>query len=166
MGKPLGTRAVEKGIVSTEELRKALQRQQMFGGKLGYNMVSLGYMSDPELAGLLQFFPEPPKDVAETKLDEDFISDLILKHALYIKSFTIPLLSEKTRLPESVISQCVAQLRHNRLTEITKADPSFSFREYEYRITDAGLRRALNLMEENKYVGPAPVVLEDYSYAV
>jgi predicted ATPase with chaperone activity len=52
------------------------------------------------------------------------------------------------------------------MVEITKGDPSLILGNYKYRITDLGMKRALNLMEENRYIGPAPVSLDDYIYAI
>jgi predicted ATPase with chaperone activity len=57
-------------------------------------------------------------------------------------------------------------LRRLGLIEITRGDTSFNITNYQYTITNSGMTRALSLMEENRYVGPAPVCLDDYRSAV
>ncbi len=166
MEKRLGTRLMEKGLISIDGLRQALERQRMFGGRTGYNMIALGLISESELASFFSFSPKAPSNVEETKLDINFICDLILKQALFLKSFSIPELTEKTKLNQFVIIQCLERLRNDRMVEITKGDTSLILGNYQYRITDSGSNRALNLMEENRYVGPAPVSLDDYRYAI
>ncbi len=166
MAERLGKRLMEKGLISIDGLRKALERQRMFGGRLGYNMVALDLISESDLASFFRFVPKEPTNVEETKLDISFISDLLLKHALFLKNFSIQKLAEDTRLNQFVINQCLDSLRHDRMIEISKGDTSFSLSKYEYRITDSGMNRALNIMEESHYIGPAPVSLEDYRYAV
>jgi len=156
---------VENGFTSASDVHKALERQHIFGGRLGYNMVALDLISESDLAKFFKFFPEAPSNVKETKLSINFICDLILKQALFLKSFGIQELIEKTKLNQFIISQCLENLRNDRMVEITKGDLSLIFLNYRYRITDAGARRALNLMEENHYIGPAPVQLDDYVYA-
>lgn len=166
MAKSLGTRLKEKGLISIKDLHKALERQRMYGGRIGYNLVVLDLISESDLASFFQFSPTVPANIEETKLDINFISDLLLKHALFLKSFTVQKLAEKAKLTQAVITQCANSLRHDRMIEITKSDTSFSLSNYEFRITDSGINRAINLMEESHYIGPAPVVLDDYRYAV
>ena len=158
-------RVVEKGLISLNDLRQARERQRMFGGRIGYNLVALGLLSEEDLATFFRFFPEEPSNVKETKIDINFICDLILKHALFLKSFDIQDLREKLKLNQSVILECLESLRHDRMLEITKGDTSLIRTNYQYRITDLGINRALSLMEESRYVGPVPVSLGDYRYA-
>ena len=165
MRKRLGMRVVEKGLISINDLRRARERQRMFGGRIGSNLVALDLLSEEDLATFFRFFPEEPSNVKETKIDIGFISDLILKHALFLKSFDIQDLSGKLKLNQSVMLECLDSLRHDRMIEITKGDTSLIRSSYQYRITDSGIIRALNLMEESRYVGPAPVSLGEYRYA-
>ncbi|MDX9785191.1 MAG: AAA family ATPase [Desulfobacterales bacterium] len=166
MEKLFGERVLEKGLVSIDDLRRALDRQHAYGGRLGHHLVALGLVTESEISNFFQFFPNPPTLVADTKLEPAFISDLLLKHALYFKSFTIAKLVDTMKLPQSVIAQCIDSLRHDSMVEISKAGASFLLKDYEYRITASGINRALSLMEECRYIGPAPVSLADYRYAV
>jgi len=166
MAKRLGMRIVEQGLISIDELRQALERQRIFGGRTGFNIVALGLISESNLAGFFRYSPKEPSNVEETKLDITFLSDLMLKQALYLKSFGIQEITERTKLNRYVIIQCLDSLRHNRMIEISKGDTSFNLDNYQYSVTELGMKRALNLMEENRYIGPAPVSVDDYRYSI
>ena len=61
MKKRLGMRVVEKGLISLKELRQARQRQRMFGGRIGSNLVALDLLSQQDLATFFSFFPREPE---------------------------------------------------------------------------------------------------------
>lgn len=166
MEKLFGERVLEKGLISIDDLHKALERQLSYGGKLGHHLVALGVIGESEIRSFFHYNPQPPVIISDTGLEVGFISDLLLKHALYLKNFTFAKLVESMKLPQSVIAQCIDALRHDSMVEISKAGASFLLKDFEYRITGAGIGRALSLMEECRYVGPAPVSLDDYRYAV
>ena len=166
MPKLTGAKIVEKGMVSVDSLKKALERQRLFGGRIGSNLVALGLLEEEQLSEFFKFFPPVPGTMEETSLEPTFISDLILKHALILKAFTLPRISQQIRLPQQVVKQSLDELRQLGLTEITRGDTSFNIANYQYSITNSGMNRALSLMEENRYIGPAPVCLDDYRTAV
>lgn len=166
ISKQTGSRLVEKGLVSIDNLKLALERQRMFGGKIGANLVALGLLKEDDLAGFFKFFPSVPKTMEETHLRPSFIADLILKHALLLKSFSLSKLVDQIMLPQPIVRQSLDDHRKLGLIEITRRDTSFNIANYQYTITDSGFNRALSLMEESRYVGPAPVALDDYRCAV
>lgn len=66
--KKLGELLVERGVISLAQLDEALQSQVAFGGKLGTNLVELGYISLDEIAvflGQALGTPLPPTDWLE-----------------------------------------------------------------------------------------------------
>lgn len=52
-GKKLGTLLVEAGLISPLQIDQALQAQQIFGGRLGTNLVEMGILDMETLAGFL-----------------------------------------------------------------------------------------------------------------
>ena len=67
--KHLGKYLLENGIVTAEQLEEALQSQVAFGGRLGTNLVELGYVSLEDLAVHLAAhagIPVPPQEWLET----------------------------------------------------------------------------------------------------
>jgi predicted ATPase with chaperone activity len=156
----------QKGKASVDMLRKALARQRLFGGKIGSNLVALGLVKEDQLSDFFRFFPTVPHSLEATLLEPAFILDLILKHALSLKSFNLSRMVHQIKLTQPILRQCLDELRQLGLIEITRGDTSFNFANYQYAITSSGINRALSLIEENRYVGPAPVCLEDYRDAV
>lgn len=160
------TKVKEKGIHSVDILKKVLERQRLFGGKIGSNLVAMGLLEEEQVSEFFKFFPPVPSTMEESGLEPAFISDLILKHALMLKSFTLTKMSQQIRLPQSLIKESLDELRRLGWTEITRGDTSFNITNYQYSITNSGISRALSLLEESRYVGPAPVCLDDYRCAV
>ena len=90
----------------------------------------------------------------------------MLKHALIEKHFSIPVLSATVKLNQAIIAQCIDLLRNDKMVEIRSTNRSLTLINAEYRITEAGINRAAHLLEENRYIGPAPVKLTDYNKSV
>ena len=162
----LGQRVLKKGLISKNDLKKALERQRIYGGRIGYNLVTLDLVTKSELSDFFKFTPYEPSKVTETDIEFGFFTDLILKHCLYLKKFTIAHLTNKTKLSSSVIIDIIEDLRKEGFIEIAKGDTSFDTSQYEYKMTGSGINRAIQSLEECRYVGPAPVSLDQYRYAV
>ena len=166
MKKVLGRRLLEEGLVSLGDLQKALERQRSYGGRLGSNLVALGRITEADLARFFDYTPKSPRKIADTGLEETFIRDLLLKHVLQTKKFTIQGLAGRTKRHPNVVAQAVEGLKNDGLIEISRGNTSFSTLLYEYNITGSGIHLANGLMEECRYAGPAPVSLDDYREAV
>jgi len=54
VAKKLGEILVERGVVGPGELKKALDAQLIFGGRLGTNLIELGYVDEESLASALR----------------------------------------------------------------------------------------------------------------
>jgi hypothetical protein len=160
----LGQRILKKGLISRDDLLQAIGRQRLFGGRIGFNLVALNLISEPELASFFNFTPPVTNSVKDTNLEIGFVTDLILKHCIFLKNFTIAHLSDKLKLPSSTILDIITELRRDRFIEVAKGD--ISLLSSEYSITSSGINRAVQALEQCKYVGPAPVSLEDYRYAI
>jgi len=162
----LGQRVVKKGLISKDDLKKAIERQRLYGGRIGFNLTALNLITESELSDFFKFIPYEPGKATETDLELGFIGDLILKHCLFLKKFTISQLTKKTKLPNSIINSMIYDLRKDGFMDIVKGDTSFATSQYEYNLTDSGINRALQALEECRYVGPVPVSLDEYRYAV
>lgn len=159
----LGQRVLKKGLILRNELAEAIERQQLLGGRLGFNLVALNLISESELADFFTFTPQTPNNLEETNLETGFITDLILKHCIFLKKFNIADLSSKIKLPSSLILDIVTELRRDRFIEVARGDISLA--ASDYALTDAGINRAIQCLEECRYIGPAPVSLEEYRYS-
>ncbi|MDH3393831.1 MAG: ATPase, partial [Desulfobulbaceae bacterium] len=85
----LGKRMLEKKIITETQLKRALERQRLRGGRLGYNLIALGIISEEDLETVLSRVPTPPQTLEETGLPATFLFDLVLKHIYFMSEFNI-----------------------------------------------------------------------------
>jgi len=118
----LGQRVVKKGLISKDDLKKAIERQRLYGGRIGFNLTALSLITESELSDFFKFIPYEPGKATETDLELGFIGDLILKHCLFLKRFTISHLTKKTKLPNSIgmlpLSWFLSRLKYVRLIKL------------------------------------------------
>ncbi len=161
----LGQRLVNESVISEKQLKDALERQRIHGGRLGNNLVTLGHITPKELESLFKRHPEAVSTVKDTGLDRSFIEDLMIKHIALFGKFNLGELSEKIKLPISIIDEVIQNLRKDHFVEVTGA-AGFMRESFTFIVTEKGRKRGAELMEVNQYVGPAPVTLDDYATMV
>jgi len=109
------------------------------------------------------YWPVAPSDLAETGLSEPFIEGLLLKTLFVCGTSSGRGVSEKVGLPFRVIERILDNLRTRKFTVHVRPAP---FNDYYYALTEAGLTRANQAIQQCSYVGPAPVPLTDYLLSV
>ena len=105
--------------------------------------------------------PPPPATLAETGLHPDTLSQLMLK-TLVSGEASGTALSDKLRLPYSVLESLLQHARVEKLIEVRGAAGTGSA-GYRYVLTDLGRDRANQFLDVSRYVGPAPVPLSHYN---
>jgi hypothetical protein len=105
--------------------------------------------------------PAPPVTIAETGLHPDVLAQLMLK-TLVTGEASGTQLSEALRLPYSVLDALIQHARVEKLIEVRGASGAGSA-GYRYALTDLGRERAMQFLDLNRYVGPAPVPLSQYN---
>ena len=110
--------------------------------------------------------PPEPRTIEETGLNMAFLADLALK-TMYTRGFMMGHeISESMKLPfTGIIDKVLDYLRREHLTEV-KGSGGFGESSYQYVISEEGRARARELMDQNQYVGGAPVRLEAYNQMV
>lgn len=157
----LGQKLMKEKVITEEQLQSALDRQKLHGGRLGRNLIALGFLSQKELAAFFKKHPDAPETIEETGLELSFLADLVLKHVLFIGEFTIADIAESVKLPISVLNAPLEELRREKFIEV-KGASQFAKVSYQFQITGQGKNRASELLDICRYVGPAPVVLDQY----
>lgn len=100
-----------------------------------------------------------PESVAEVGVRKSFLEELALK-ILYLEGpLSLSQFAEQIRLPFTVVEELSRRLRKEQLCEVTGTD-SVGFPNLA--ITAQGRSRAIDLLSQNQYAGPAPVSLESY----
>ncbi|HTP63759.1 MAG TPA: ATPase [Geobacteraceae bacterium] len=161
----IGKRLLTAGIITEKELNHALERQQKHGGRVGQNLVALGYISEEDLAKFFSRHPASPTTLEETGLSLSFIADLIMKHIIGMGEFMLSDVAELTKLPVFVVSAAMDQLRRDKFVEV-KGGTGYATVTYTFKISETGMKRGNELMELCRYAGPAPVTLEVYNEMV
>jgi predicted transcriptional regulator len=161
MGERLGDRLLVNNKITEEQLREALEHQRLNGGRLGKNLVALGLISEEELPGFFKQAPKVPRTIEDTGLGAPFIADLILKHAVQMEEFRIQEMGERVKLPVSLVDKAIDDLRRDRFIEV-KGAGQISRLSYILAVTDAGRNRAADLYSVCRYMGPAPVLFDEY----
>jgi hypothetical protein len=105
--------------------------------------------------------PAPPATLAETGLHPDTLAQLMMK-TLVSGEASGTQLSESLRLPYSVLDALLQHARNEKLIEVRGAG-GVGTAGYRYALTDLGRDRAMQFLDINRYVGPAPVSLAQYN---
>ena len=161
MKQQLDQHLFEHHALSDNQLKEALERQRLHGGRLGHNLAALGHIASTELDSFSQRTPIAPKAVNETGLDLSFIADLIMKHILHMGEFKLSVLEDSIKLPAAALDPAIELLRREKLIEV-KGAAEYVKSSYNFSINENGKARAWELLEICQYSGPAPVPLESY----
>ena len=106
-------------------------------------------------------FPPAPTTLEETGLSLDLMVQLVLKLLHFAGELTGVEIAQRLGVEFSVVEPALEFLKRLHQCEIV-GGAVFGGPSYRYRITDAGRQRALLFLENNHYVGVAPVPLARY----
>jgi hypothetical protein len=111
--------------------------------------------------GATALHPQAPTTLEEAGLTQDQVTQLVLKLMHFGSDNTGADIAKRLGLEFSVIEPVLDFLKRSHQCDVfggaLVGGPS-----YQYRITDAGRRRALLFLEQSQYVGVAPVPLKQY----
>lgn len=161
----LGEKLVRENVITQSQLQEALERQRKLGGRLGPNLITLGYATEHDIKMQYQRNPPPPKSVEDTGLNLSFVADLVMKQIVFMGEFRMGDVVDRIKLPFGVVNEALEVLKREKFVEI-KGATNYASSSYTFKVTELGQKRSLELMELCRYVGPAPVTLEDYQAMV
>ena len=101
---------------------------------------------------------QKPQSLAELDVRQAVLEDLTLKILYLTGSISISELSDRTRLSYEVTKELAYQLRSELFCQVTGMNANIP----QIAITSQGRTRAMELLAENHYTGPAPVSLASY----
>jgi predicted ATPase with chaperone activity len=99
-----------------------------------------------------------PQTFAELDVRQSVLEDLALKILYLSGSMSITELADKTRLSFEVAKELAYQLRTELYCQVTGMNANIP----QISITTQGRTRAMELLSQNHYTGPAPVSLASY----
>jgi hypothetical protein len=104
--------------------------------------------------------PPLPRTIRDTGLSAELVEQLIVKN-LYGGEATGHVLSDRLRLPYTIIEPIIERLRAEQQLEVRGASGSGSA-AFRYALSDLGRERARQYLAINQYLGAAPVTLDAY----
>ncbi len=102
-----------------------------------------------------------PQKIEDTGLSPDLILQMVTKTLHFAGELKGTELGGRLGVPFSVLESSLELLRRERHCEIS-AGTMVGASSFVYRLTDAGRVRAAVYLDDNRYVGPLPVPLEQY----
>ena len=105
--------------------------------------------------------PRSPKSLRESGLSLSLVCDLILKQLYLHGALQGVEIARNARLPFNVIDECLQFLKDDRCLEVTSGE-IIGRVSYRFHLSTVGRERAREAFDLCRYVGPAPVALEQY----
>ncbi len=105
--------------------------------------------------------PRSPTTLAECGLQLGLIADLALKQLYLHGTLLGGDIARATRLPFSIVDEALRTLRDQKCIEVASGDLVGRV-SYRFALTEQGRARARESFEHCRYVGPAPVPIEQY----
>lgn len=119
----------------------------------------------PGNAVVEKFIPEP-QSIDETELTLGFLADLVLKLVYYKSDVSSAEIGDTLALPFiGVLDKVLEFIKRDELVEIS-GSRGLGERGYQWTITGRGSERAMQALDRDHYLGPAPVPLARYNEMV
>jgi predicted ATPase with chaperone activity len=115
----------------------------------------------PELSGAAAAVPPVPESLRDTGLTASFVGDLLLKTLYNLGPRSGTQLGEALCLPYRVLDDMMVEFQQRSFVAL-RGPGQHSRASYIFDLTAAGRERAQEALEASRYVGPAPVPLEQY----
>jgi predicted ATPase with chaperone activity len=110
--------------------------------------------------GIDPLIPPPIDRVENSGLEFGFLADLTLKTVYADSNCSTERVASRLKLPMSVIEPILQHLYREKLLDIRG---SIGFENHRYALLDRGWDRVQRMLDQNGYIGPAPVSLDAYT---
>jgi len=162
----LAQRLVKAGVLESEQLAPALFRQKKSRGFLAKHLLDLKLVEPEVLAQFVHAYPPMPTTFEDLDLPKGLLIQLLLKHCLFRDSISAREMGHDLKIPQRMVDELFSYLKGQGYVQVKARDALSQSNQMvldlRYSLTDAGKIYAEQCLESNRYVGPAPVPLEDY----
>ena len=162
----LGDLLIQANLVSAADVARALDRMVTNGGRVGDNLVAIGAIEQRVLEAFLKRIPTEPADIKATGIDDLELMGLLMKLIYAGRLETGRQFVEAIKLPFHIVSELVQMAVDRMLLRTLGMRDAGSPLDLAYTFTEEGKRWTLDALERLRYVGPAPVALDDFTYRV
>lgn len=129
----------------------------------GADPIAVRSTGEFDAAGQRPWMPIEPASLEESGITFNDVEPLVMKFMLASGSASGRRIATQVRLPFQIIRVVLQQLKDKLLLAYRGAAP---MSDYEYELTDTGVRRARAQSEQCSYFGSAPVTMDDYIASV
>jgi hypothetical protein len=161
----LAQRLVKSGVLEPEQLAPALFKQKKSRGFLADHLLNLNLVEPEVLAEFVHEYPPIPETFEDLGLPKNLLAQLLLKHAFFREFISPQQMAHDLKIPRRLVEELLIYLKGQRYIQVKAPDAlnkNHIAIDLHYTLTDAGRLHAEQCLESNRYVGPAPVPLEDY----
>lgn len=155
----LGDLLVAAGLIGTDHVSQALERQRATGERLGDALVGIGAITRAALDGFLFRVPVEPATIEATGIDPTVLMTHVLVLAQVQRLETVAQIAREIRLSQAVVADLVQMAVDRALVRVVGDRLGVT----QYAVTEAGARAAQQALEQSAYVGPAPVSIEEFN---
>jgi hypothetical protein len=145
---------------------KGLERMVGSGGRLGDNLVAIGAIDQKVLNDFLHRIPGEPADIKATGIDELDLMGLLMKLMYSGRLETCRQFVEAIKLPYPIVIELVTMAIDRHLIHSLGTRGSSGPLDLAYSFTEEGKRWTLDALERLRYIGPAPVAIDDFTFRV
>jgi hypothetical protein len=155
---------VAEGVIRPIDLARAAERSETRGGRIADNLLALKLVTPEQIDTALHSLPPAlPSSIENSGVSRSTLHALLLK-AIYRGGVdSVPGLSETLRLPSHIVGTLVEEAIEHKLLKVTGAASRTAMPVLTYSLTAAGRVAAMEALEKNQYIGPAPVSLAAYT---
>ncbi len=157
----LGEMLIARGLVTQAEIDAAVERQVKEGGRLGENLIALGVITAAQIATVANSPPAIPSSLEETGISDRNLLNLMIKFMYVEACETVLNLADRMKLPRLLIQKLIEEAIRQRYIGATGATSDLALSTH-YALTEAGRNAVKEALEQNSYLGPAPVSLASY----
>jgi hypothetical protein len=158
----LGEILLKRELVTPAAVSEALDRQKTIGGRLGANLIALGYLTEEQLSSVIHGAPAAPNGVSATGIPPRDLLSLLLKLMSVEGCETVLDLANRIKLPRLVVQQLLDEAAQQKLIQAMGSSSSLGL-SIRYALSEMGRDAAKEALDQNLYVGPAPVSLSAYT---
>jgi len=154
---------VRSGLVSSEQVNRAIEHQSQHGGRIGECLVATDAITQDKLEAFLRRPPAEPVSLQEAGVDPVVLMGLLLKVIYSGRLETERQFCEAIKLPYPIVADLVHMAVDRKLlTSLGSRHPA-GIGQTAYELTEQGRRWTVDLLSHSGYVGPAPVTLEEFT---
>ncbi len=159
----LGELLIRANLVTAEDVTGALERMAKNGGRLGDSLVANGAIAQKVLDAFLHRIPAEPSDLKATGIDELDLLTLLMK-LIYTGHLETPRQYVDTiKLPYHLVADLVVMAIDRQLLRTLGMRDAHSPLDMCYTFTEEGKRWTIDALDRQRYAGPAPVTLQEFT---